>query len=31
VSYADQVERDYERFTKAVSEGKIESRMDDGG
>ena len=31
VTYADQVERDYERFTKAVSEGKIESRMDEGG
>ena len=30
VTYADQVERDYESFTKAVGEGKIEARMDDG-
>jgi hypothetical protein len=30
VSYADQVERDYERFTKAVREGRIEARIDDG-
>ena len=30
VTYADQVERDYESFTKAVREGKIEARMDDG-
>jgi Uncharacterized protein conserved in bacteria (DUF2252) len=30
VSYAGQVERDYESFTKAVREGKMEARMDDG-
>ena len=30
VSYADQVERDYESFTKAVREGKMEARMDNG-
>ena len=30
VTYADQVESDYESFTKAVDEGKIEARMDDG-
>ncbi len=30
VSYADQVERDHELFAKAVSDGKIEARMDDG-
>ena len=30
VTYADQVERDYERFTKAVREGRIEARIDDG-
>ena len=30
VTYADQVERDHENFTKAVREGRIEARMDDG-
>ena len=30
VSYADQVERDHEFFTKAVREGRIAARMDDG-
>jgi uncharacterized protein (DUF2252 family) len=29
VAYADQVERDYEHFTKAVCGGKIEARLDD--
>jgi Uncharacterized protein conserved in bacteria (DUF2252) len=29
VAYADQVERDYESFTKAVRAGKLEARMDD--
>ncbi len=29
VTYADQVERDHESFTKAVREGRIEARMDD--
>jgi uncharacterized protein (DUF2252 family) len=28
VAYADQVERDFERFTKAVREGKVEARVD---
>jgi uncharacterized protein (DUF2252 family) len=30
VTYADQVERDYERFAKAVRAGKLEARSDDG-
>ena len=30
VTYADQVERDYERFTKAVREGRIEARIEEG-
>ena len=30
VSYADQVERDYDRFSKAVRDGTIEARSDDG-
>jgi hypothetical protein len=30
VTYADQVERDYERFTKAVREGRIDARIEDG-
>ena len=29
VSYADQVESDYECFTKGVRDGKIEARLDD--
>ena len=29
VAYANQVELDYECFTKAVREGKIEARLDD--
>jgi hypothetical protein len=28
VAYANQVERDYERFVKKVREGKIEARTD---
>jgi hypothetical protein len=27
--YADQVERDYESFKKAVADGKLEARMDE--
>jgi len=30
VTYADQVERDHDSFTKAVREGRVEARMDDG-
>jgi uncharacterized protein (DUF2252 family) len=30
VTYADQVERDYESFATAVRQGKLEARMDDG-
>ena len=30
VTYADQVERDYESFTRAVHQGKMEARLDDG-
>ena len=30
VAYADQVERDYESFKKAVIEGKLEARTDRG-
>ena len=29
VTYADQVERDHERFTRGVREGKIEARLDE--
>jgi hypothetical protein len=29
VTYADQVERDYDSFTKAVHEGRVAARMDD--
>jgi uncharacterized protein (DUF2252 family) len=29
-AYADQVERDYERFASAVQQGKLEARTDDG-
>ena len=29
VSYADQVERDYERFVEAVRDGKLQARSDD--
>jgi hypothetical protein len=29
VAYADQVELDYERFAKAVRDGKLEARMDE--
>jgi uncharacterized protein (DUF2252 family) len=31
LAYADQVEQDYERFTTAVREGKIEARTDEDG
>ena len=31
LAYADQVERDYEWFAKAVRDGKLEARMDGGG
>jgi uncharacterized protein (DUF2252 family) len=30
LSYANQAEHDYDRFSKAVHDGKIEARMDDG-
>jgi NAD(P)H-dependent flavin oxidoreductase YrpB (nitropropane dioxygenase family) len=29
LAYADQVERDHERFTQAVREGKLEARTDE--
>jgi hypothetical protein len=31
ISYADQVERDHQRFAAAVRDGRLEARMDDDG